>query len=101
MEGDTSRIKELENENMQLKIDVGVRKQLLERAKEEMDEMRTLSHNLLRENGTLQYQIGLLAAPPTPTREVVREQPPAVPPQSSAGEAPIETYPHKAGGATQ
>ena len=58
-----ARIKELENENMQLKIDVGVRKQLLERVKEEMDTMRTTANNLLRENGALQYQLLQLAPP--------------------------------------
>jgi hypothetical protein len=70
-----SRIKDLENENMQLKIDVGVRKQLLERAKEEMDGLRSMSNNLLRENGALQYQIHQLA-PPAPKREVGAESAP-------------------------
>ena len=64
-ERDISRLKELENENMQLKIDVGVRKQLLERAKEEMDNLRSMTNGLLRENGSLEYQLRQLAAPST------------------------------------
>ena len=67
------RIKELENENLQLKIDLGVRKQLLERVKEEFDDIRSAANNLLRENGALQYQIRQLA-PPEPKREVNPEQ---------------------------
>ena len=59
-----NRLKELENENMQLKIDVGVRKQLLERVKDEMDGLRNTTDRLLRENGALQYQILQLAPPP-------------------------------------
>jgi hypothetical protein len=74
----TSRLKDLENENMQLKIDVGVRKQLLERAKEEMDDLRSMTNSLLRENGSLQYQI-LQLAPPAPKREVESEQTPPPP----------------------
>jgi hypothetical protein len=58
---DTNRIKELESENLQLKIDLGVRKQLLDRAKEEMDGLRSMANTLLRENGALQYQIHQLA----------------------------------------
>jgi hypothetical protein len=64
----TNRLKELENENMQLKIDVGVRKQLLQRAKEEMDDLRSMTNGLLRENGSLEFQLRQLAAP-TPKRE--------------------------------
>jgi hypothetical protein len=59
----TSRLKELENENMQLKIDVGVRKQLLELAKVEMDDLRSMANGLLRENASLEYQLRQLAAP--------------------------------------
>jgi hypothetical protein len=57
------RLRELESENMNLKIDLGVRKQLLERAKEELDGLRTMANNLLRENGALSYQIHQLAPP--------------------------------------
>jgi len=64
---EVGRIKELENENLQLKIDLGVRKQLLERAKDEMDDLRSMTSNLLRENGALQYQIHQLP-PPAPNR---------------------------------
>ena len=68
----TTRVKELENENMQLKIDVGVRKQLLERVKEEIDELRSEANRLHRENGALQYQILQLAPPPE--REVNQDR---------------------------
>ena len=62
-----ARIKELENDNLQLKIDLGVRKQLLERVKDEIDDLRSIANNLLRENGALQYQIHQLP-PPTSTQ---------------------------------
>jgi hypothetical protein len=102
VEGDATRIKELESENMQLKIDVGVRKQLLERAKEEMDEFRSMANNLLRENGALEYQLRQLAAP-NQSRHDERPQPPAVSPEADNREAPplVDTYPHHAGGAAQ
>lgn len=64
-----SRLKELENENMQLKIDLGVRKQLMERVKEEIDELRSTTNSLFRENGALQYQILQLAPPKPPAAE--------------------------------
>jgi hypothetical protein len=51
------RVKELEAENMDLKIDLGVRKQLLDRAKDEIDGIRSMTDSLLRENGSLQYQL--------------------------------------------
>jgi len=60
---------------MHLKIDIGVRKQLLERAKEEMDGLRSVTNNLLRENGALQYQIHQLA-PPAPKSQVEEEHAP-------------------------
>jgi len=77
-----SRIKELENENMQLKIDVGVRRQLLERAKEEMEGLRSMTDTLLRENGALQYQIHHQLGPASKS-EVDEQQAPSVdnPPQ--------------------
>jgi hypothetical protein len=59
-----ARVKELENENLQLKSDLGVRKQLLERVKDEIDGLRSMTDNLLRENGALQYQIHQLPPPP-------------------------------------
>ena len=59
----SSRVKELENEIMQLKIDVGVRKQLMERAKDEIDDLRSTTNNLFRENGALEFQLRQLAAP--------------------------------------
>lgn len=69
------RLRELESENMNLKIDIGVRKQLLDRAKEEMDGLRAMTNNLLRENGALAYQIHQLAPPSA--RQTEREATPA------------------------
>ena len=60
---DDDRVRTLESENMNLKIDLGVRKQLLDRAKEEMDSLRAMTNTLLRENGALSYQIHQLAPP--------------------------------------
>ena len=48
---------------MDLKIDLGVRKQLLDRASQEMNDMRSMTDNLLRENGALQFQLQQLPAP--------------------------------------
>ena len=48
---------------MQLKIDVGARKQLLERAKDDMDDLRSMTDNLLRENGSLRFQLQQLPPP--------------------------------------
>ena len=81
---DNNRIKELENENMQLKIDVGVRKQLLEQAKGEMERLNSLTINLARENGSLQYQIHQLAAP-APKREAEAPAPGTTVDNSSPG----------------
>ena len=50
-------------ENMNLKIDIGVRKGLLDRAWTQLKEISTEANNLLRENGALQYQIRQIAAP--------------------------------------
>ena len=58
-----NRVKELEAENMNLKIDLGVRKQLLERVKDQIDGIRSMTDSLLRENGALQYQLQQLPAP--------------------------------------
>ncbi|MFM9942149.1 MAG: hypothetical protein ACKVP7_21910 [Hyphomicrobiaceae bacterium] len=48
---------------MQLKIDLGVRKELLSRAREEMQMIQSRTDGLLRENGALQYQLAQLPAP--------------------------------------
>jgi hypothetical protein len=77
-EGNQNRFTELENENFQLKIDVGVRKQLLDRAREEMEDLRTMANNLLRENGALQYQI-LQLAPPSMSKGDTTNGEPAAP----------------------
>ena len=53
----------LRDENMQLKIDVEVRKQLLNQAAGEINRQRDQIEILLRENGGLQSQVLLLAAP--------------------------------------
>ena len=55
--------KKLEEDNLHLKIDVGVRKELINRARDEMTRLRTMADQLLRENGALGYQIQQLAAP--------------------------------------
>jgi hypothetical protein len=55
--------KKLEEDNLHLKIDVGVRRELINRAREEMTRLRTMADSLLRENGALGYQIQQLAAP--------------------------------------
>ncbi len=54
---------DLKTENMNLKIDIGVRKGLLDRAWTQLKEISTEANNLLRENGALQYQIRQIAAP--------------------------------------
>ena len=53
----------LRDENMQLKIDVEVRKQLLNQAAGEINRQRDQIEKLLRENGGLQSQVLQLAAP--------------------------------------
>jgi len=82
----TNRLKELENENMQLKIDVGVRKQLLERAKQEMDDLRSMANGLLRENGSLEFQLRQLAAP-KPKKET----------EAPSQNAPVDNSTHDVG----
>ena len=54
----------LRDENMQLKIDVEVRKQLLNQAAGEITRQRDQIEKLLRENGGLQSQVLQLSAPP-------------------------------------
>ena len=56
----------LRDENMQLKIDVEVRKQLLNQAAGEINRQRDHIEKLLRENGGLQSQVLQLSAPATP-----------------------------------
>lgn len=59
----SGRIKELEDENMQLKIDVGVRRGLVSQAKEEIDKLRGSIEQVLKENGALEFQLRQLKAP--------------------------------------
>lgn len=54
---------ELRTENMNLKIDLGVRKGLLDRAWMQLSEITVQANNLLRENGALNFRIAQLAAP--------------------------------------
>ena len=70
-----ARVSELETENLQLKIDVGVRRELINQAKEEMDALQRHLHETLKENGALNYQLKQLPAPTTST-EQEREVPP-------------------------
>jgi len=60
------RLKQLEDENLQLKIDIGVRRELIKQAKDELDRTRAATNSLLRENGALEFQIRQLAAPAQP-----------------------------------
>ena len=53
----------IRDENMQLKIDVEVRKQLLNQAAGEINRQRNQIEKLLRENGGLQTQLLQIAAP--------------------------------------
>ena len=68
-----TRVKQLEDENqqlgddnLQLKIDIGVRRELIKQAKEEIDRTRDTTNTLLRENGALEFQIRQLAASSKP-----------------------------------
>lgn len=61
-----ARVKELEDDNLQLRIDVGIRKELINRASEEMRGLRKTADMLLRENGALNYQLAQLEAPRAP-----------------------------------
>ena len=60
---DTDAAQKLRDENMQLKIDVEVRKQLLNQAAGEITRQRDHIEGLLRENGALQSRLLQLAAP--------------------------------------
>ena len=64
-----ARLKELEDENLQLKIDVGVRKELIIQAKQEVEKTRDVANSLLRENGALEFQIRQLDGPKPRTIE--------------------------------
>jgi hypothetical protein len=59
----TDASQKLRDENMQLKIDVEVRKQLLNQAAGEITRQRDHIEGLLRENGALQSRVLQLSAP--------------------------------------
>jgi len=59
----TDATQKLHDENMQLKIDVEVRKQLLNQAAGEITRQRDHIEGLLRENGALQSRVLQLSAP--------------------------------------
>jgi len=61
-ENETGVIRELRDELMQHKIDLEVRKQLLNQARDEIDKVRSHTEDLLRENGELQFQVRQLTA---------------------------------------
>ena len=65
----TDATQKLRDENMQLKIDVEVRKQLLNQAAGEITRQRDHIEGLLRENGALQSQVLQLAAPTSQHRQ--------------------------------
>jgi len=77
----------LRDENMQLKIDVEVRKQLLNQAAGEITRQRDHIEGLLRENGGLQSRVLQLAAP---TNQDHQDLPP--PPADRAHETETVHY---------
>jgi hypothetical protein len=65
----TDATQKLRDENMQLKIDVEVRKQLLNQAAGEITRQRDHIEGLLRENGALQSRVLQLSAPASQDRQ--------------------------------
>jgi hypothetical protein len=65
----TDATQKLRDENMQLKIDVEVRKQLLNQAASEITRQRDHIEGLLRENGALQSRVLQLSAPASQDRQ--------------------------------
>jgi hypothetical protein len=65
----TDAQQKLRDENMQLKIDVEVRKQLLNQAAGEITRQRDHIEGLLRENGALQSRVLQLSAPASQDRQ--------------------------------
>ncbi|HKZ97516.1 MAG TPA: hypothetical protein VJ045_11110 [Hyphomicrobiaceae bacterium] len=78
----------LRDDNMQLKIDVEVRKQLLNQAAGEITRQRDHIEGLLRENGALQSRVLQLSAPANQDRQ---DLPP--PPADRLHEAETNHYP--------
>jgi hypothetical protein len=66
---DTDATQKLRDENMHLKIDVEVRKQLLNQAASEITRQRDHIEGLLRENGALQSRVLQLSAPASQDRQ--------------------------------
>ena len=66
---DTDAAQKLRDENMQLKIDVEVRKQLLNQAAGEIARQRDHIEGLLRENGALHSRVLQLSAPANQDRQ--------------------------------
>jgi hypothetical protein len=75
---DENIILKLRDDNMNLKIDLEVRKQLLNQARDEIERVRSHTENLLRENGELQFQVRQLAG----AKEHERLEPPTSQEQS-------------------
>ena len=71
------RVSKLEKENLQLKIDVGVRHELIDKAQTEMNALRTELREMWTKNGALKQQL-LQLAPPTTSTQQDREVPPTV-----------------------
>jgi len=84
----------LRDENMQLKIDVEVRKQLLNQAAGEITRQRDHIEGLLRENGALQSRVLQLAAPADRVRQ--QDLPPA--PDSGLAESGFHHDPQAGSG---
>ena len=78
----------LRDENMQLKIDVEVRKQLLNQAVGEITRQRDQIEGLLRENGALQSRVLQLSAGPQTDR-------PNLPPADASEHGAAHTFPHE------
>jgi hypothetical protein len=85
-ETNSDGIQKLRDENMHLKIDVEVRKQLLNQAAGEITRQRDHIEGLLRENGALQSRVLQLSAPASDRQDL--------PPPTPATETPTQTYPH-------
>ena len=69
-----AQVHELEAENLQLRIDVGVRRELVAHAKTEMDALRGSVEQILKENGALEFQLRQLAPPSAARAEIEPSQ---------------------------
>ena len=84
-----ARVTELETENLQLQIDVGVRRELVNRAKVEMDALHARLQETVKENGALDFQLRQLAAPSQSVRQI--DAPDDADREGDNGEAPAVT----------